>query len=74
MSPFGLKILMNVIMTQEGGVAYRRRINEIFAVHQDLTTEIKLKTILEPLEHGKKNEFLILAEKYRELSNAIRFF
>lgn len=67
MSSFGLKILMNVIMTKGGGVAHRNRINEILAVHQDLTTEIKLKTILEPLEQGKKNEFLILAKKYKEL-------
>ncbi len=67
MSSFGLKILMNVIMTKSRGVAHRNRINEILAVHDDLTTEIKLKTILEPLEQGKQNEFLILAEKYKEL-------
>ncbi len=77
---FGIPILKNFLVSQPGlkyvmtTIAKNRdghvksRMKEILGAYENVDNEIKLKTILEPLQAGKKKEFLVLAEKFKLLT------
>ncbi len=66
MSPFGLKILMRTLSNSNHGKR-QQRINKIISTHKGFSKEIRLKTILEPLEEGKKKELLTLGSVFHQL-------
>lgn len=66
-SPFGLRQLMKTLSrNRDSGV--KDRINEILQAHENVKNEIRLKTILEPLNEGKKKEFLVLANLFSTMN------
>ena len=65
-SHFGLKILMKTL-TKNRNPAVKDRINNILSWPENLSSSVKLKTILDPLKTAKKNEFLSLATKFKQL-------
>ena len=67
MSPFGLKTLIKTLSKNRGS-AMRERANSIISAHENMSVEIKVKAINEPVKEGKKKEFLSLAEKYKALN------
>lgn len=65
-SRFGLNNLMNT-MTRSRKREIRQPIEEILNWHEGFNSQIKLKTILEPLKEGKKKEFLSLEQKFKAI-------
>ena len=65
-SHFGLRLLMKKLANNRKR-AINNEIKEIIGTHENLINKVKLKTILEPLMEGKKNELLYLSEKFKGL-------
>ncbi|MEM7371768.1 MAG: alpha/beta fold hydrolase [Bacteroidota bacterium] len=66
-SHFGLRMLMNTL-SRRSNKALNSRIETILTSHISHTSSIKLKTILEPLMIGKKNEVPLLAEAFETIA------
>lgn len=65
-SRLGLRYVMRS-MTKKRNRAVKDRIEAILAVHHNVKGQIVLKTILQPLEEGRKNELLSLAGHFQVL-------
>lgn len=65
-SPFGLKTLMKTLSKNRKAVL-KDSIKDILAWHEKLKSNVKLKTILEPLKDAKQKAFLSLDEKFKQL-------
>ena len=68
-SQFGLRQIMKT-NTRSNHAALNERIRDILSVYKNVAQHIKLKTILEPLDEGRKNEVLSLSDKFKQLSIA----
>lgn len=65
-SPFGLNLVMQTISNKRNKRAWKNY-KRILKENQHIPKTVKLKTILNPLEYAKKNEFLNLAGRYKAL-------
>ncbi|MEL6821225.1 MAG: alpha/beta hydrolase [Calditrichota bacterium] len=66
MSNFGLKTTFKVL-SKSSSRTMSSRIDEILETPQNLDADMKVRLILEPLKHGKQNEFKTLASTYKSL-------
>ncbi|MEM9983614.1 MAG: alpha/beta fold hydrolase [Bacteroidota bacterium] len=66
-SPFGLRQIMQA-NTQSRSPAVRQRIKEILEPYRALPTDYKFRTIMQPMEHGRKNELETLSQAFKDLS------
>lgn len=76
---FNLPIIKNILMSQFGlnsivkkGTRSKHKnlnptIKELLEVYQDVPHQVKLKTILEPLDQGAKDTFLQLSQIFQEI-------
>lgn len=67
MSEFGQRILLRTL-SRSRGKALNQRIEKVLAAHQNWQTNLKVKTILDPLKTAKQNEFQQLASLFKKLS------
>jgi Predicted hydrolases or acyltransferases (alpha/beta hydrolase superfamily) len=67
MSNFGLTTTMKVVLSKNRGRTQSNHIRDILNRHQDWTTALRVKTILEPLKKAKKEEFLDLSARYQAI-------
>jgi len=67
MSNFGLKTTFNVL-SKNRGKKLNIRVDEILNAHENLNANMRVRLILEPLKHGKQNEFKTLAKTYTALN------
>lgn len=65
-SPFGLRLVMQTI-AKSRGKALRKQFKTILARNKHIEKQVKLKTILQPLEQAKKEEFNYLTDRYNAL-------
>ncbi len=65
-SPFGLRQVMRT-NTKSRGKAIEEKIEAILAPYKKALNGLKRKTLLEPMEEGRKNEIHILSERFRNL-------
>lgn len=65
-SSFGLKMMLQTL-TQSRGKALNNRINTILETHDNWSNTLKLKTILEPMNEGRKKEIRTIAAQFKAL-------
>jgi|GEM_PF-1631746 len=65
-SPFGLRQVMRT-NTKRRGKAIDEKMEAILAPYKKAPNGLKRKTLLEPMEEGRKNEIHILSERFRNL-------
>lgn len=66
MSSFGLRTIMKT-NTRSGSTTVNQRISAILAAFAETEKAVKLKTILEPMNEGRRNELLTLSEQLSNL-------
>ncbi|MEL7221216.1 MAG: alpha/beta hydrolase [Bacteroidota bacterium] len=67
MSHIGLRFVMNTMIRNRSS-AMQQKIVDILAAYQSVPAELKLKTILDPLKEGRRNELLDLIDTYQKLA------
>lgn len=70
MSNFWLKNVLDSL-TQTKGTNLKERIQSIIGWHSNYTKKLKLKTILEPVGEGKKNELQDMEKKLLQISDKL---
>ncbi|MEM9822010.1 MAG: alpha/beta hydrolase [Bacteroidota bacterium] len=69
MSDFGLKMTMKVLSTNRGE-RHNQHCSEILNAHQQWSTDLRVKTILDPIKKALKKELLDLAERYQHIQSS----
>jgi haloalkane dehalogenase len=67
MSHIGLRFVMNTVVSNRDS-NMQQKIVSILDAYKDVPTELKLKTILDPLKEGRRNELLRLIDIYKNLN------
>lgn len=66
-SPFGLRLVTKT-MVKNNNRFIRQSITDILAAYKEVSGVIKRKTLLEPLEEGRRNELLTLSKQFKALN------
>jgi pimeloyl-ACP methyl ester carboxylesterase len=65
-SSFGLRQIMHSV-SQSKPSAIGKHIRDILAAHQNLSSNLAIRLILDPIQHGKQAELLSLATTFQQL-------